>query len=287
MNNRLIVKISFIVMLLSLLSFRWPVDNGRLTSTFGESRGDHFHDGIDFVSENKKIYPVESGKLSFMWHKDLFPFENYPGSGNLMIIEHDKSFYSIYMHLDKVLLNKSIFSSNDVIGIIGDTGHSYAPHLHFSMLDAEKRESFNILKKLPNLKDNKAPEIFGLYIRLPDKTYYKIKDNDTFRLTKNYPLLVEIRDTITGRERLGVYKLKAEFNYKKKLDIAFDTLGYSKNGLINETKIFDYLYDEKGYYKVKNLEYLEGQNVLTVIASDFTGNETKKTFKFNVEKDME
>ena len=73
---------------MSFVSFRWPVNNGTVTSTFCESRWDHFHDGMDMTSIDGKVYPVESGTLLFYWDKTLFPLDNYPGGGNYKILEH-------------------------------------------------------------------------------------------------------------------------------------------------------------------------------------------------------
>ena len=66
------------IILLTLFntSFRWPVENGRITSTFGESRWDHFHDGVDMTSIDNKIYPSADGKLIFLWDKSIFPIES-------------------------------------------------------------------------------------------------------------------------------------------------------------------------------------------------------------------
>ena len=191
------------------------------------------------------------------------------------------------MHLEQGIKPKLIYSKNDVLGFIGNSGHSYSAHLHFTVLDGKKRESVNSMNIMPKIKDVKSPEIYDLYIKLPDDKYFKIKEGDDFRLTKNYPLLIDVRDTITGRERLGVYKISASFNGKEKLNHTFDSLIYSKKGLKSNIKTFYELYDEKGFYKIDNVVYLEGKNTLSVIAIDYNGNKTEKTFKFEIQRDME
>ena len=64
MSERLIFYCSIMFLVFFNLSFanfnfQWPLKEGLITSTFGESRADHFHDGVDIVSANKNIYPVE------------------------------------------------------------------------------------------------------------------------------------------------------------------------------------------------------------------------------------
>lgn len=77
--ERLTLYLSILVFALMSLSFRWPVDAGRITSSFGESRGDHFHDGIDMVCPDDKIYPVDSGKLVYYRDETIFPLDVVPG----------------------------------------------------------------------------------------------------------------------------------------------------------------------------------------------------------------
>jgi len=268
------------------LSFRWPLENARLTSTFGESRGDHYHDGIDLVCADDKIYPLESGKLLYYWEKSIFPTENSPGGGNYMIIKHDRDIYSIYMHLLDGISEKQSYNKGDVIGMVGNSGHSFSKHLHFSVLDSTKRESLNPLGLLPGYEDKRGPEINDMYLRIGEK-YIMIRNNADIRLTKHYPLLIKIIDTVSGREKLGVYRLRARFNNNIIEDVIFNKIQYSKDGLAVNSKSFDQLFDEKGLYKLSGLRYNEGVNSLEITAVDFAGNKSEKVFTFNVKLDME
>ena len=283
--NNILVRFSIIVLILSNLSFQWPVKDGIITSTFGESRSDHFHDGTDMVSPSDNVYPVASGTLLYAWSRTLFPLENYWGGGNYKVISHSDGFISIYMHLQDVEDLKPDYSESDIIGLIGNTGRSYGKHIHFSILNPEKRESINPLKALPAYSDNKAPEIMDFYIRIDDR-YIRLRDKSDIRLTQHYPLLIEIRDTIKGNERLGLYNFKASLNGKEIADYTFDKIDYSTDGLLVKNKIFLDVFDEKGYYKIKDIVYKEGLNNFLITASDFNGNKSEKEFTINVRLDM-
>ncbi|MCP4132593.1 MAG: M23 family metallopeptidase [bacterium] len=286
MKDRIIVYIALLALILSTTSFRWPVENGKLTSTFGESRGDHFHDGIDLICSDDKIYPIEKGELLYYWDKSIFPLENEPGGGNYKVIKHSEDMYSVYMHLLRGVSSKKLSTPKEVTGLIGNSGHSGGKHLHFSILDLKKKESVNPYMVLPQFEDKKAPEIGDLYFHINDK-YIMIKNNaDNIRLTKHYPLLIKIVDTISGNERLGIYKLTVFFNRKQALAVDFKNIGFSEQGLTVAGKPFESLIDEKGYYKVEGVRYLEGDNTITVITHDFAGNKSEKTFTINVRLDM-
>ena len=94
MKNRSIVYVCFFMLLTLNISFQWPVENVRVTSTFGESRGDHFHDGIDLISTKNNIHPVLEGDIVFLWDRSIFPTESYPGSGNYKVLKHKNGYYS-------------------------------------------------------------------------------------------------------------------------------------------------------------------------------------------------
>lgn len=266
-------------------SFRWPVKDAIITSSFGESRGDHFHDGIDLTSSSDNVYPADQGSLIYSWNKAYYPLENYWGGGNYKVLKHKDGLLSIYMHLQDADNFKREYNEADIMGYIGDTGHSYGKHLHLSILNAVKKESINPVKLMPGHDDIKAPEIMNFYFRIDNK-YIRINNNADIRLTKHYPLLIEIKDTIRGNENLGIYRIKAVFNGKEVLNNEFSSIGISLNGLMVNGKTFNDLFDEKGYYKLNGLTYVQGINTITVTVSDINGNTSEKTFTVNVRLDM-
>ncbi|MFC1669431.1 M23 family metallopeptidase [Spirochaetota bacterium] len=284
MNNK-ILYFSIIILVLSNLSFKWPVQNGRITSTYGESRGDHFHDGVDMICRDDKVYPVDSGKLLFFWDKSIFPLENYPGGGNYKIIKHDKNMHSVYLHLKDGVSLQNIYSVNNKIGMVGNSGRSFAKHLHFSIINLKNLKSINPFLLMPRYKDEKGPDIKNIFLKI-NKKYFLIRDNAKIRLTKHYPILVRIVDTFTKSERLGVYRLKAVLNGKEVLDISFKSLVNSKKGLKISNNLFHNLYDEEGYYKVEDVRYFTGLNKLKIIAFDYSGNKSEKLFNFDVNLDI-
>jgi hypothetical protein len=180
----------------------------------------------------------------------------------------------------------TISASGKQLAVIGNSGHSFAKHLHISILKTQSRESINPLSVFPKYNDTVPPSIDAAYIKAGGK-YTHVRENASIRLTRHYPLLVEIRDTVTGSEKLGIHSLKAVFNGKKVLDIKFDTIGFSERGLTVDGKLFPAVMDEKGYYVIDNLKHRQGDNILEITASDFNGNTNQKTFRYSANLDME
>ncbi len=286
MTQRTVQYLSLIVIAFSFASFRWPVNNGTVTSTFCESRWDHFHDGMDMTSMDGKVYPVESGTLIYYWDKTLFPLDNYPGGGNYKILEHRNGLYSVYMHLENGLSMKKIYTTDDPVGLMGDTGHSFSRHIHFSIGKAASALSMNPMKYLPAHPDDRAPVVSEIAFRIGDK-YVIVRDRAHVRLTKHYPLLVKITDSMQGRENLGINTISVLFNGKKAYEMEFDELSSAKGVFTIQGKGFDSLYDKKGYYKIEGLVYAEGENIVHFTAVDYAGNTTEAEFTFTVHLDMD
>jgi len=284
MKERVIIYISIIACAVSFLSFRWPLDNPRITSTFGESRGDHFHEGIDVISSSNKVHPISQGSLLYSWNKSLFPFDQYSGSGNYKVISHQNNLASVYLHLDDSEDLAASYNENDSIANFGNSGRSYGRHLHFGIVDLKKRFAINPYEMLPAFKDEKSPVVGPYAMRINDKIV-TIRNKSKIRVTRDWPLLIKIFDQISGGERLGVFELKVSFNGEPVYDTHFERIETAKNGLTISGKNFDNLYDKDGYYKIEGIKYRSGLNTFAVTASDFSGNQTVDNFTIDITLD--
>jgi hypothetical protein len=280
------VYLSLIICALFLTSFRWPVEAPVITSTFGEARSDHFHDGVDVVSPSAAVYPLAAGKLLYFWDRSLFPGENYPGGGNYAVIDHGTGVLSVYMHLQDGVRRAREYSEQDRLGSIGDTGRSYGNHLHFTILHQGRRTSINPLINLPAVEDTMPPVIDEFAVMIDDRLV-RIRDGADIRLTRHYPLYVSAVDSITGRERLGVYRLKGSLNGADLVDAEFREITFAPEGLKVGTRTFGELLDPSRFYIIGGGRFREGANHLRVVAADFAGNETVREFTFNVRLDLQ
>ena len=286
MREKIAMLAALVFAAAGLASFRWPLNDGTITSSFGESRWDHFHDGMDMTAQDPFVYPVEPGALLFFWDRALFPLENYPGGGNYSILEHRNGLCTIYMHLENGMPRKSVYAEDDPVGVMGNTGHSFSRHLHFSLIRPTERTSINPKKLLPPVEDNAPPRIDEIAFRIGDRIVI-VRDGSDIRLTRHYPLLVKITDTVSGRGNLGAYRVTALHNGKKALDVEFGSITYSPKGLAVGGMEFDRLFDVAGYYKIDTLAYVEGENRVTVAAADYAGNRTEREFRFSVKLDIQ
>lgn len=285
MIGRISLAMSLVIAALFAVAFTWPVEQATVTSTYGESRWDHFHDGIDIISTDYTIKAAEKGKLLFFWDKSLFPLDNYPGGGNFKVLAHADGRCTIYMHLEDGMPFKTAYTAGDPIGRMGNTGHSINRHLHFSILSHKDQLSVNPLSILPKIEDASPPVIAELAFRIGDR-YTIIRDKANIRLTRHYPLLVKIVDSMRGRENLGVFRLSVTHNGREVAHEEFGRISFSKGRLTVNGKEFDELFDPKGYYRVSGITYVSGDNVFTIQASDFAGNTAEKKYTITVRLDL-
>jgi murein DD-endopeptidase MepM/ murein hydrolase activator NlpD len=106
-----------------------PVE-GVLTNDYGSDEKKHGgsgHQGIDIAAPRGSfVRAAGDGVVVFSgWTEDL---------GNLIILYHGNGFFTYYGHNQRLLALRNIFvRKSDVIAMVGNSGASSAPHLHFEI----------------------------------------------------------------------------------------------------------------------------------------------------------
>lgn len=110
-----------------------PVSTGYESSGFGRrvdpfTGGTEFHEGIDFAApEGTRIRAVAAGIVTWAGPRG--------GYGNMVQIDHGNGYATRYGHADKVLVHTGeTVNRGDVLALVGDTGRSTGPHVHFEVL---------------------------------------------------------------------------------------------------------------------------------------------------------
>jgi murein DD-endopeptidase MepM/ murein hydrolase activator NlpD len=103
----------------------WPV-SGPVTSPFGYRWG-RLHAGIDIgVPYGTPIHAAASGRVVIAGWEG--------GYGNYTCIDHGGGLATCYAHQSSFAVGAGAsVSQGQVIGYVGNTGHSFGPHLHFEV----------------------------------------------------------------------------------------------------------------------------------------------------------
>ena len=271
--------------------FQWPVykklypNIPYFSSTFGEPRRDHFHNGLDIAGDAKAVYPLSAGKLLYSFERKDKPFENPRGPGNSIVLDHGYGWWSGYYHLEEIFLDNGNYHLEKAIGTMGNTGRSSGKHLHFYASSHYGRKLVNLLRYLPLSKDPNPPKINYLVIMEENDVIARLSHGklQKIQLSKNFPIYLEIEDPgLEKNSRRGIYTLAWQLNKDKKQEIKFDELVYKDGTWLLANKKFDSVY-KKWFYYLEDLKFQNGQNFLRIEATDFAKNTSKVNFEILVE----
>lgn len=116
------------------------------SGSFGLTQRFHlFHPAIDLAAPiGTPIRPIAAGRVIII-NRNSF------GLGNYLVIKHGADFYSVYAHLNEILVEKDQEITKEiVIGTVGNTGFSTGPHLHLEVI--VDNQKINPLTVLPNIR---------------------------------------------------------------------------------------------------------------------------------------
>ena len=109
-----------------------PIENGRYTSYFGYRispiTGEYgFHTGLDIAAPEKtKIRAAFGGTVL----KSGFDEK----AGNYLYLSHDDGLVTFYCHCSDILAEiGTVVRQGETIALVGSTGYSTGPHLHFEV----------------------------------------------------------------------------------------------------------------------------------------------------------
>src|SRR5205823_3295334 len=103
-----------------------PLRGYVVSSGFGYRWG-RLHAGVDLAAPHgTPIYAAASGTVTMA--------RAYGGYGNNVWIQHPDGVVSIYGHMSKILaVEGQHVEAGQLIGLVGNTGHSFGDHLHFEV----------------------------------------------------------------------------------------------------------------------------------------------------------
>ena len=111
----------------------WPVRSGWVSSYYGMRQDPFhghsaFHQGIDFAaSKGTDIRSAAAGMVEFAGTRD--------GYGLMVQIRHGNGYQTRYGHASELLVESGqMIERGEKIALVGSTGRSTGPHLHFEVL---------------------------------------------------------------------------------------------------------------------------------------------------------
>ena len=148
-----------------------PINGARLSSSFGMRKHpilgfNKLHKGTDFAApKGTPIMASGDGKVTrARW---------CGGGGNCVKIKHNSTYSTVYAHMSKFArgIKEGVrVKQGQIIGYVGSTGMSTGPHLHYEVIENEKKINSQTLKlpsgKILKGEDRKLFEIDKIKIEV-------------------------------------------------------------------------------------------------------------------------
>lgn len=123
-----------------------PLNKKIVTSEFGYRTSPisgkwKFHAGIDLAAPTgSEVWACKSGVVQSVSYSEIY--------GNYIVLLHNGNKSSLYAHLSKTLVKKGEnVSTGQTIGLVGTTGASTGPHLHFEVREnGQARDPSKVIK---------------------------------------------------------------------------------------------------------------------------------------------
>ncbi len=120
--------------------YLWPAESdSQVIANYPSYSDGSPHWGVDIglynengsnISEGTSIYATRDGVVVTAYNDGKWN----TGFGNYCIIDHGDGVQTLYAHSSNILVEEGdIVEQGQVIGIVGDTGNTTAPHLHFEV----------------------------------------------------------------------------------------------------------------------------------------------------------
>ena len=266
----------------------WPTSaSSSFSSNFGENRDDHFHMGIDIKTRGTighEVVAIDDGYI----HRIR---SDYTGYGKAIYLMTNSGHEVVYAHLESFtpVLEKvwrmqqarrksykvdASFSrrefqvkKGDLLGYTGNSGNSFAPHLHFEYRTS-KSEPLNPLTMAFDIPDNVTPIPHKIAI-IPISQGSMVNAS---RLTQTIPLfrdkkgIYHFADTVSvlgdiafaieaydkregSNNKYQFHKAELFFDGKQQFELDYSKIPFTQNSVANTVIQYDLKRQNLGEYQ--------------------------------------
>lgn len=275
-----------------------------LSGNFGELRSSHFHGGLDFKTqgaEGKPIHCIGDGYISRVT-------VSAGGYGNALYVTHNNGYTSVYGHLksfppavakrvreyqyaNETFVVDLMYGSEqfpvkrgEIIGLSGNSGYSFGPHLHLEIRRALTNEPIDPLPFFKNkIKDTQPPRATKLMFypkagkgvingsnqkvtRTLNTARMSNCVNDTLKVFGEIGIGVKANDYMDGTHNsYGVYSVRLLVDGKEYFNSQVNRFDFDENILVNSWADFsEYRAHSQWFIKM----FVEPNNPLRMLHTD-------------------
>lgn len=261
-----------------------PCDSSRVTSEYG-IRGSGFHSGIDFGAKKRGV----SGEQIYAVQDGVIAETGYKGNtlGNYIVVVHD-GFCTLYAHLQRIDVTKNQpVNAGRRIGLMGSTGYSTGPHLHFEIRICNYANFWATKNKRPVYSVN--PRSYLFVTKSNEVIESQASNNDIYSSFSDIEVTFPYSNISVDHKSIKEYDRLYGRRYKITVVDDFGTQ-YDLSDLhcvFRVSKSLMERFSNRGYITIYNLEpetenqiILYGKNI--VVEAGYEGNNYGMIFSGNI-----
>ncbi len=286
MRHKLFVILTILFLPTAIYAFDWPVSEPLVISTFGSDKWETFGNGIEIFGGGIDVRSSGSGELIYYEEagKGCLP----SGLGSFAVIEHERKLRTLYsrIELSEDIAEIKTVTKSDIVGTTRRSEQSLKPHLYFSAIDSEFEQYVNPLLLLDSIVDNKPPVIGRLGII--NDSGFSVIDKKTVVKAGRAEIAAEIFDPCMADDLsfpMSPFKIYLFHNGEEIFYVNFESLVLNSGEALiqSRTKLkYDEFYLGNGLVSLGKISLVPGESRFEVLVSDYSGNETGKTFQLTV-----
>jgi len=292
-TKRTLFPVLFLIAVFSLPAFQWPVDQVVLKQTFGEADEGAFNTGLTLGGGRQEVKPISDGEVLYYYRDEQGPGAIPSGLGNFVVLEHERSLFSVYSHLepDSPVLEgtRSLtgVTGDSVIGYVGLSGDAPGRELNLEIVDLEFNQMVNPLKLLPPLKDTTRPVVEGVFFR--QRGEWEPLAEGMSLAAGEKELFISAYDqseSVPYLRPMAPFRISVFANGEEIFYQTFEAVESRDRELYlvsrQDLRSFRELYADDRHIRIGILKLNPGETILEIIVTDYRGNRSLRNLKFRV-----
>jgi hypothetical protein len=268
----------------SAFAFDWPLDGGSYRYGFGSPR-EGFLKGMEFGASGGMVKASDDGELTFAADGESLPGGYRLRGGSMMVIAHASDMTTVYTGMVKGSISSYLKNvrAGDALGLSAAADHS-GRGVTFYVFDSKERRFVNPLIIMPGLKDDKAPVIRSVALVL-NGVETPLEPPKAVRQA-SYELVIDAYDISPSGNSSAPFDVRVLIDGSEAAHAVYDAAWASSgiSSMFGSTKVAEDSYlDAEGRIRLGPYILSRGRVVLTVAASDYSGNKREQTYSISVQ----
>ncbi len=262
----------------SLYAWQWPVEDGVLSTSFGQLHYGDFSHGVILSGGAEYVYPASDGELVFRFDGSRF---SHP-LGNFVVLHHEGGFRTVYANLAQLDSGpqQRLLVGSQPLARVGSSGYALGPQTIFQIIDEELDAFVNPLLILPERPDARNPVLDTIVLEYNGERHQAAAQT-LIGAEGSVRLLAELYDPSAEAAFLQIlapYEIVVAQDERELRRIVFETVqGREGRLLLGGSYSADELYRSDRLVDLGTIEVSDEPSTVRIRVRDFSGNAVQRS----------